>query len=725
VAAAGIEEYAFRNQAITGRSDLSVALLTALAAAATAGGEFPVTHPYRLAGQPPPVIDGQVETGEWTNATLVTDFHQIRPGDHTPPSERTEVRLAYDKNFFYIGVKAYDDTPEAVTANGLIQGRTFFSDDRFEVHLDTFDDRRNAYFFQVNANGIRREALMGNDYWIEEWDTVWYAGGRRQPWGWSAEMAIPFKSISFDPALDTWGFNLGRVIPRKNEEVSWSSRERNVGPAVSGYSTGLEGMRQGVGIEVVPSATISVRDRRTGKDETEFDPSLTGFYRITPYLTGALTFNTDFSATEADERQINLSRFSLFFPEKREFFLQDANIFEFGGLERNGRPFFSRRIGLSGAGNPLDINAGTKLTGRAGDWNIGALATHQEAGAPDADQTLFVARLSRNLFKESSLGAIYTQGNPDGSAGNRVTGLDFNYRNSNVGDGRTLNTRLWAQQSNTDELHGRDSAWGAAFDWPNDRIDGELAFSHIEENFNPALGFVNRGGVNEVDGQVRFRRRPTSGPLQWMATRLQYFRAERIDTGDVDTQAMWWNFFEANTHGGDFMTFFVGRETEKLIEPFEISPGVVVPPGRYDGDRYGFFIETGQHRPIRLVLEAVDGGFLSGDNLALIPELIWRPGPRLELGMATVFNKVDLPQGEFITRLHRLRANVAFNARWAWLNLVQTDNISDTVSVNSRLRWEPRADREVFLVLNQIAERNGWRAFETEFALKAAFNFRY
>jgi len=703
---------------------LSIALITALAAA-TASVEFPVTRTYRLTDQPPPTIDGRVEDAEWANTTLITDFHQIKPGDHAPPSERTEVRLAYDNDFFYIGIKAYDGTPDAITANGLIQGRTFFSDDRFEVHLDTFNDRRNAYFFQVNANGIRREALIGNDYWIEEWDTVWFADGRRQPWGWSAEMAIPFNSISFDPTLDTWGLNLSRVIPRKNEEVSWSSRERNINPAVSGYASGLDGMRQGHGIELVPSATVSVSDRRVGKDDTRFDPSLTGFYKFTPFLTGALTFNTDFSATEADERQINLSRFSLFFPEKREFFLQDASIFEFGGLARNGRPFFSRRIGLSSSGEPLDIDAGAKLTGRAGDWNIGALAIHQDAGAPDSDQNLLVARVSRNLLRESSLGLIYTQGDPDSSARNRVAGVDFNYRNSNIGDGRTLVTRLWAQRSDTDGVHGRDRAWGAALDWPNDRIDGELAFSRIEENFNPALGFVNRRGVNEVDGQVRFRLRPDSGSLQWMATRLQYFRAERIDTGDVDTQAMWWNFFEASTQGSDFITFFVGRQTENLLEPFEISPGVIVPPGRYDGDRYGFYVETGQHRPLSLVMEIVDGGFLSGDNLAVIPELTWRPGPRLELSVAMELNNVDLPQGDVTTRLYRLRANIAFNARWAWLNLVQTDNVSDTISVNSRLRWEPRADRELFLVLNQVAERSGWRAFETEFVFRAEFNFRY
>ena len=271
----------------------------------------------------------------------------------------------------------------------------------------------------TNPNGLRQEGLFQNiseEQW--NWEGIWYTASTVDERGWITEIAIPFKTLSFDPSNDTWGINFRRAIARRDERTGWVSRNRNSDPSTSGTVVGLTGLEQGVGLDIVPSLSVSERRPFDGSaSTTDTDPSLDVFYKITPSLTGALTINTDFSATEVDDRQVNLTRFGLFFPEKRDFFLQDADIFEFGGLEANGRPFFSRRIGLSEEGTPIDLEVGGKLTGRVGRWNIGALSVRQDdtvtaAGAAVAPDNATVARASANLLEESNVGMIVTEGNP-------------------------------------------------------------------------------------------------------------------------------------------------------------------------------------------------------------------------------------------------------------------------------------------------------------------------
>jgi hypothetical protein len=290
----------------------------------------------------------------------------------------------------------------------MIQGKLFFSDDRFWVMLDSFNSKRNDYFFQVNANGIRRDALReNNSRFIDEWAAIWYAESAIHEGGWATEIAIPFKSISFAPDSDTWGINFGRGIIRKQEFAMWSSHERQDWPAYSGEVTGIEEIEQGLGLDIVPSVSLGQsRDLVLGDSNSSFEPSLDIRYRITPSLAATFTINTDFSTAEIDDQQVALDRFSLFFPEKRDFFLQDAGIFEFGNINTNGRPFFSRRIGLSADGEPIGIVAGAKLTGRIRNFNLGALAIRQEEFGDLTAKDLIVARGSMNVLDESAVGVI-------------------------------------------------------------------------------------------------------------------------------------------------------------------------------------------------------------------------------------------------------------------------------------------------------------------------------
>jgi hypothetical protein len=379
-----------------------------------------------------PVIDGVLDEAVWSRATRIDDLHQLDPVEYAEPSERTEIRIFYTDDALYVAARLWDSQPERITAQVLRQGEGLANEDRFAVILDPNLDRRSGYRFQVNPNGVRWEALYRDTSNLEsDWSGIWRAAATRDDEGWVAEVEIPFKTISFNPNNDAWGINFERTIQRNDETLGWVSRNRQMNPSIAGTATGFHGLRQGRGIDIVPS--VSVTEQRVygaaASSASALEPSLDVFYRVTPSLSAALTLNTDFSATEVDDRQVNLTRFSLFFPEKRDFFLQDADIFEFGRIgsggggggppgagggssNQNGRAFFSRRIGLSSTGEPVDIDYGGKLSGRVGRWNIGALAIRQ-AAFEEVDATdVFVGRVTANVLGESTAGVIVTDGDP-------------------------------------------------------------------------------------------------------------------------------------------------------------------------------------------------------------------------------------------------------------------------------------------------------------------------
>ncbi|HMB73624.1 MAG TPA: DUF5916 domain-containing protein, partial [Gammaproteobacteria bacterium] len=421
----------------------------------------------------PPVIDGVLDDAVWADAAFIDNLHQVDPVEYAEPFERTEIFLLYDDDAMYVGIRLYDD-PDEITAQNLRQNDDIGQDDRIFVTIDPFNDRRSGYYFGLNPNGVRMDGIYQNvTEFYSAWDSIYYAEAGRFDAGWIAEFAIPFKSISFDPTTDTWGLNFSRSVVRKNETIAWVTRNRQYNPATSGLATGFQDLRQGVGLDVVPSVSGFSGKRFSDSDpdstDSDLEPSLDVAYRLTPSMNASLTINTDFSATEVDDRQVNLDRFGLFFPEKRDFFLREADIFEFGNIGvspntvyafgtgvQNGRPFFSRRIGLSAAGGAVDLDVGGKISGRVGNWEIGALSIRQDAyaysrtiddpvtGLPevlsfdvDADN-LSVIRAKAGIGEESTLGVILTDGDPGSNLDNSVAGVDFLYRNSRLPGGRRL-----------------------------------------------------------------------------------------------------------------------------------------------------------------------------------------------------------------------------------------------------------------------------------------------
>jgi len=332
-------------------------------------------------------------------AALVEDLHQVFPQEYAAPTQPTRVRVFYTEDALYVGAQMVETDPGQITDRVLRQGQSLDVDDVFAVILDPYLDRRNGYRFEVNPNGVRWEGLFQNIIEVESnWDGIWEARSQKNDDGWAAEIRIPFQSLSFNPDSSTWGVNFNRIRRSNNENIAWMSNNREINPSTAGTATGLRGLRQGVGLDIVPSMTL--RRRRTygtdGFTENDFEPQLDLFYKITPQLNASLTLNTDFSATEVDDRQVNLTRFNLFFPEKRDFFLNDADLFQFGSIGGNGnsatsrpsrenaRPFFSRKLGLSQSGAPVDIEYGGRVSGRIGRWNIGTLAISDGSGSHTA-----------------------------------------------------------------------------------------------------------------------------------------------------------------------------------------------------------------------------------------------------------------------------------------------------------------------------------------------------
>ena len=371
-------------------------------------------------------------------AAVIDDMHEVRPDEFAEPAEETRFYVIYGDDAMYVGAEFFDRDPDRVVARVLRQGDFSEGDDGLKIILDPFNQGRAGYVFNLNPHGVRAEGLFRNVTEINwDWQGIWHGAARLNGEGWTAEVAIPFKTLSFDPSNETWSINFNRKIGRRNEEIGWVSYNRVQNPANSGQIAGLVDLQQGLGLDVVPGLRISdTRDYENNLSDTNFEPSLDVFYKPTPALTAALTFNTDFSGTTVDTRRINLTRFSIFFPEQRSFFLQDSDIFEFGRIQsgegnrggipisarENGRPFFSRRIGLNEDGEAIDIEGGLKLSGRAGRWNFGVLSIRQSDYLTvddngDIDQVidatdLFVGRVTANILEESTIGAVVTSGDP-------------------------------------------------------------------------------------------------------------------------------------------------------------------------------------------------------------------------------------------------------------------------------------------------------------------------
>ena len=675
----------------------------------------PTARATRITSEEAPTIDGDLSDAAWAKAEVITEFYQVDPNAGQPGSQPTVARFMYDEENLYIGIYAYDSEPDRIVATVQARDANVDVDDGVRVFIDPELTRRNSYYFEMNSLGARVDALtQNNNTYISTWDAIWFGSARRQPDGYSVEMAIPFRSLSFNPGNPNWGLEIQRRIRRTGERIRWT----NITPSAyyadvsrSGTLMGIEGVSQGLGLDVQVFGKMEARREwedeligRPERDSLKFVYSGNAYYKITPGLTGTLTVNPDFSDSPLDIRQVNTTRFVLFQPETRDFFLQDAANFEFGGrgflrtLE-NGRPFFSRNIGLAN-NRPVAITTGGKLSGQYGDFGIGALTVLTDGtGTTRNRQVLSVARMTAPVLAESKVGVIFTNGDPTGETKNTVAGADFQYLNTNVLGGQVAQADFYYQRSFSD-VHGDDDVWGVSLNFPNEPWGGVANVKQVGTNYFPALGFVNRTGVRMYEGNFGRRDRNLYGlrfidiSATWnIVTDLANHLESRENSLALVTQTPSTDEFQIRVH--DYF--------EDVPETFLVASTVPVHPGQYRWTNIGAAFRSSDARPLIFRTDVLCCSFYNGDYLRIDTQIDYRPNRFLQLQPRYVFTHVALPTGTVDIHLATAAVIVNFTPDMQLYNEVQYDNISDNFALAMRYRWEYRPGDELFVSFGQAA----------------------
>jgi Domain of unknown function (DUF5916) len=704
-------------------------------------------------------LDGVLEELVWRTAPKIGDLIQREPRTGESPTERTEVMLLHDADNLYIGVLCFDSEPDKILAAQMERDAGLGADDRISIVLDTYRDQRNAFFFSTNPVGALVDGLVfANGQSNNDWDAIWNVRTRRTNEGWSAEFEIPFKSLNFPSGRTVWGFNISRNIHRKLEEDRWSGallQTQFLNVSEAGEITNLEGLTQGVGINIRPFVggrwLHTGATRSSGVQLAHGDNIVTGkpgldmFYNFTPSLKLSATVNTDFGETEVDARQINLSRFSLFFPEKRSFFLEDTGVFNVAGtamrppagIPGTGAdifPFFSRQIGLlSGQEVPIDI--GVKLTGKAGRTELGILDVRTRDLSIVSEKNFFVGRVKRNILEQSHIGAIFTNGNPASPLSSNTVGADVRLATSRfLGGSRNFSVSAHAIKSITESRHGKNTSYGVEAQYPNDIWDAQFTWRDIPENFRPALGFVQRRNVRlfRIGGSFNPRPKDFLG-IQQMFHDVYYTRFTRMDTGRLESSELYlgllpdWHF-----KSGDALhaIFDIIRTYENLSTPFEISPGVFLPPGEYRNTRLRFNFASAQKRKLQAQIRWYFGPYWSGDADQFETGVTYKIPPRISISFNSNQTFARLPQGNFVARVLSWQVNYTASPLLSLSNLIQYDTQSRNLGWQSRVRWILEPGNDVFFVYSQgwIQDPSGgyhFTAQDSKVSAKLQYTFRF
>ncbi len=684
------------------------AALLLLVGAALAGAAPKVTA-GRLKGRIR--LDGVLDEPAWREAGVIEDLTQQEPHPGEPTPFHTKVMILVDDANLYIGFLCHDPDPRRIAVHTLQRDARLWGDDTVGLVLDTFGEQRRGYFFRINAAGAREDGLISSHGRPStDWDGVWNAKTRRNQDGWTAEIRIPAQTLHFTPGRDTWGFNVERRVAREHLTLRWSGISLDATSwdlRRAGLLEGVGRLHQGLGLSVSPYALS-----RTG---TDFSPGARSWggdfggditYNLSPDLTGVLTVNTDFAETEVDSRQINLTRFPLFFPEKRAFFLEGSELFSFGsGLYREFIPFFSRRIGLY-EGRQVPLNAGVKVLGQSGRWGVAVLDTSLRQTALTRATNLFAGRATYDVDRHLTVGMIATNGDPDGVHQNTLLGMDALWRTSTFRGDKNLILGTWVAGTGGDVPAGRRTGWGVDIDYPNDLWDTHVTYMEFGNGLHPALGFLPRPGTRWLRLGNAYQPRPEGGPFGWV--RQFYFETFFTYVGELNGPTQSWRFFTAplniETQSGEHIESNIVPQFEHLDEPFEIAEGVIIPPGDYHFLRFRSEAQTSDHRPWRVGSTVWYGGFYDGSLVQWFNYCYWTgPGGHLQLQAELEYDTASLPAGDFIQRLWQARVVYAFTPDLVLSSYTQYDSVSRNLGMNNRLRWTIKPGNDFYIVWN-----HGW-----------------
>ena len=671
---------------------------------------------YALAIEQPIEIDGRLDEEAWQRAEPIGNFVQWGnswdPGG--PPSQPTEVRFLFDGDNLYVGAICYDDDIANMIVNGLKRDFQSNQGDELGFIVDTLNDDRSGFFFSTNPAGARRDLQLANDSQInQEWDGVWDVRVRVEEDRWVAEFVIPFTTLRFAGSeSQEWGLNVYRKIRRVNEEANWAPiprRYRMSRISMAGTLRGVEGIRAGRNIKVKPYAVAGIVQQRVDdalENDFDYDGGFDAKLGVTQSLTLDLTYRTDFSQTEVDQDQVNLTRFSLFFPEKREFFLENSGVFGFGGRSAasQGRgggsnviPFFSRRIGLN-AGEPVPIVGGTRLSGTAGDYEIGLLAMKTESVDPEDEgdrglpsDNFIVGRVKRNLLQNSFIGAIFT--NRDSTVEgdyNRVFGVDAVFQFFN-----RLDVSGYILGSQTPGVDNDQDAQKLSVGWRDNALSFGANYEKVGDNFNPEVGFVRRRDMSHYSGNFSYQ--PLlegSDRIRNLTFRTNYNFYEGI-TGEIETRDYGLNL-GVNFINGSMLNFNAGETFERDdFSRYDVAFG------DYKFRNYSVSYNSDRSRIIGGRINYNWGGFWNGTRRSIGGDVTFKPNYHWQIDTRYSRNDIQMPVGNFVTTLVSLKVLYAFTSR-AFLNtFLQYNAERNEFSSNIRFNLIHHPLSDIYLVFNE------------------------
>ena len=666
-----------------------------------------------------PVIDGQLSDGAWALLEPVSGFVQRIPRDGAPATLATEVRVGVDDAALYVGIRAHDDRPELIVPGDAIRDTNLSESDALVLIFDTYKDGVNGFVFGTNPAGIEydgqvvdqgsgggggggRQQRGSGDGFNLNWDGSWEVATSQDSGGWSAEFRIPFSTLRYRAgARQDWGFNVLRRVRRVNEESFWSPVPLEFDlfrVSEAGTLVGLEPpVRRSA--QATPYL-LGTTARNYAVGETAFDETwergADAKIQVTQGVTLDLTWNTDFAQVEVDELQTNLTRFSISFPEKRPFFLENAGMFSVGG--RGTDLFFSRRIGIARNGTRVPIEGGGRISGKLAGMNLGLLHIRtEELEDVQAAQAYSVARIARELGNRSNLGGIFLQRDGEGAGDyNRTYGLD-----GQLGVGDALTVSGIAGRTETPGRDGRDHVVSLSGVFRNRDLLFDAGYREVGEDFNPEVGFSPRIGLRSWNFQWQSYFRPQEfWTIRDVRPHVVYQTTRDLESGfEETTQLHFDNILQWDA--GHFISTPINWNREGLEAPFEISPGVIVPAGTYDGWEFNPHFYSNQAAPVAIEWWLVAGDFLSGTRKGMEAILSFRHGSALSTALRFDYNDIDLAQGDFITRLAGLRVGYFFTPEIYLQSLVQYSDQSESWSANVRFGWLSTAGTGLFVVWNQ------------------------
>jgi hypothetical protein len=661
------------------------------------------------------VLDGWLDERDWATADSITDFRQREPLEGAPATERTVAKVLIDANAIYVGVRADERDVARIRSAQLRRDADLETDDNITLLIDSYRDHRSAFVFRTNPNGAMWDAQStGAENLNENWNGIWEVVVTRDARGWTAEFRIPLSTLRFSSSsAGAFGFNIRRFRSRANEEDLWQSWGRTQGlfqQLNEGELSGLGQLGRARSVELRPyvlgRAVASEHDSSGALTRDGFADGKMGIdvkAAVLPTLTADLTINTDFAQVEADRQLVNLTRFPLFFPEKREFFLESSGIFDFGTAQR-AQLFYSRRIGLDPLGGAVPILGGGRLYGRVGSWTLGALDARSGGSLETNDA---VVRVRHDLFARSYVGAMAIQRSGPGVEGaERAGGVDIDL--PLVVHGYNLEPSFWLGATHTPGIHGTRVAWRYGTDFPNDLFDNFVSLYRIESGFEPTLGFVRRTGIWETTGHVDFQPRPGVLGIRQLDLTVPIptwdiiadERGSLTQPSDWQTASFEWRLLGGTLQSGDEFEANLQRLMDAPAEAFELFRGVSVAAGRYWWTRGEVRYATSAVRPLSVDALVSWGDFYEGRSTETSLSATWRGGGHLILEADLDRNEVRLDTGHFVALQAGSRAEYAFSTRTDVLLFLQYNNAERRFDAQARFHWIPTLGDELYIVWN-------------------------